>query len=120
MANDNTSASERMGVQSEDSDGQDERMHILRLPEELIAVVRPCHASTIVDPYPPLTLLATHAGLWDALLACVNALPHADAATRVQGLWPRVRHYERPHAATRQQALPGGRHAGGCTHGPTR
>ena len=109
-----------MNVQSANGDGQDERMHILRLPEELIAMVRPCHASAIVDPCPPPTLPATHAGLWDALLACVDALPHADAAARVQGLWPRVRHYERPHAATRQQALPGGRHAGGCAHRPSR
>ena len=95
-------------------------MHILRLPEELIAVVRLCHASTIADPCSPPTLPATHAGLRHALLACVNALPHADAAARVQGLWPRVRHYERPHAATRQQALPRGRHAGGCAHRPSR
>ena len=63
------SASERMGVQSENSHGQDERMHILRLPEELIAVVRPCHASAIADPCSPPTLPATHAGLPHALLA---------------------------------------------------
>ena len=47
---------ERMGVERESSEAEDERMHILRLPEELIAVVCGTLFWPATTPYHTLTL----------------------------------------------------------------
>ena len=47
---------ERMGFEGENSEAEDERMHILRLPEELIAVVCGTLFWPATTPYHTLTL----------------------------------------------------------------